>query len=87
MASDTVKCPRQAVTLVTWISAPEWLTIEEASELSGYDVEIIRRLIEDGAVESRREGGTWLVEKASLREFQESLLLVAQEARARGHGG
>ncbi len=64
----------QKVTLVTWAFAPEWLTIAQAMELSGYDVETVLWLVQDGALESRQEGETWLVEKASLWDFQDALL-------------
>ncbi len=67
---------RRTVTPVSWIAAPEWLTVQEACDLSGHDVETVQWLIRDGAVEARYEDGRWLIEKASLREFQEALLLV-----------
>jgi len=66
----------ERVTLVTWAFAPEWLTIAQAMELAGYDEETILWLVQDGALESRQEGETWLVEKASLWDFQEALLDV-----------
>jgi hypothetical protein len=67
----------RVATLVSWAFAPEWLTVEQASALSGHDLDILRWMIQDGAVDTRRDGGTWLIEKASLREFQESLLEVS----------
>ena len=67
---------RRIVTPVSWIAAPEWLTIQEACELSGHGVDTMRWLTQDGAVDTKREGDAWLVEKASLREFQEALLEV-----------
>jgi excisionase family DNA binding protein len=63
-------------TLVTWAFAPEWLTIEEACELSGHSLDTLHWLIEDGAVDTRHDGDGWLIEKASLREFQEVLAEV-----------
>jgi hypothetical protein len=66
------------VTLVSWAFAPEWLTVEEASALSGHDLSALDWLIKDGALDTRCEGDIWLIEKASLREFQEALLLVLQ---------
>jgi excisionase family DNA binding protein len=76
--SNTVEVfpvPR-VVTLVSWAFAPEWLTVQEASELSGHNTDTLHWLIQDGALDTRRMGDTWLVEKASLREFQEALLEV-----------
>jgi hypothetical protein len=40
-------------------------------------------MIQDGAVNTRREGDDWLIEKASLRDLQEALLLVSQLALER----
>jgi len=67
---------KRVVTPVSWVAAPEWLTVQEACELSGHDVDTLRWMIQDGAVDTRREGDTWLIEKAGLREFQEALLEV-----------
>jgi len=39
-------------------------------------VNTLHWLIQDGALDTRRVGDTWLVEKASLREFQEALLEI-----------
>jgi len=63
------------MTLVSWAFAPDWLTIEEASALSGHPPEVLEWLVQDGALDTGRDG---LIEKASLREFQETLLEVLQ---------
>jgi hypothetical protein len=60
---------QRIVTPVVWAFAPEWLTVREASELSGYDEATIRWLIQDGALDTKQG----LIEKASLREFREAL--------------
>jgi len=39
-------------------------------------VDTLHWLIHDGGVDAKRQGDTWLIEKASLREFQETLLEV-----------
>jgi hypothetical protein len=65
------------VTPVTWALAPKWLSIPEASHLSGLDVPLLRSLIEDGGVDARREGDDWVIEKQLLQEYQEALALVA----------
>ena len=61
---------------LAWIEAPEWLTPEEAAELSGHSLEAIQWLIDDDAVDLMESGNGWLIEKESLHEFQESLALV-----------
>lgn len=64
------------VTLVTWAFAPEWLTVEEASRLSGHSVSTIVWLAREGAIDIA-DDTELLIEKESLREFQESLLEIA----------
>jgi hypothetical protein len=64
------------VTPVTWLAAPEWLTVQQAVELSGHDEDTVKWLILDGGVEARQDGDTWLIGKASLHEYQETLALV-----------
>jgi len=65
--------PPRVITPVTWIEAPEWLTIEEACYLSGWDRDSMLEIIDEGGVDLNDEG---LIEKESLYEFQESLALV-----------
>ena len=67
--------PRVA-TMVDWAFAPDWLTVEQASSLSGHDEDTVKWLILDGGVDVRRDGDTWLIDKASLHEYQEALVLV-----------
>ena len=61
------------VTMVTWAFAPEWLSLEEAAQLSGHSEALLLELIQDGALEAEPGAGGWKIEKASLREFQEAL--------------
>ena len=78
------------VTPVTWLAAPDWLTPQQASELSGHDLDVIYWLVLDGAVDTKVDGDTHLIEKAGLHDFQESLLLVARwnsQSCARGRVG
>jgi len=44
----------------------EWLTVNEAAELSGYDPQHIRRLIRDGEIEARKFSIVWMVNRKSL---------------------
>jgi hypothetical protein len=63
----------RVITPVVWLEAPDWLTLEEASYLSGHDLDTVRWLANDGAFDLRDDG---LIDRASLREFQEALLEV-----------
>jgi len=73
---DKVSERPRIITPVVWLSAPDWLTIEQACYLSGHDLDTMRWMIEDGAVDTRIEGNTLLIEKRSLWEFQEALVEV-----------
>ncbi len=47
----------------------EWITTKEASELSGYHPEHMRRLIREGLVKARKFGIVWQVHRASLLAY------------------
>ena len=61
-------------TLVDWAFAPKWLSIEEASSLSGHDVDTLLEIIEVDGVDLDDEGR---IEKQSLWQFLEAEVLVA----------
>jgi hypothetical protein len=65
---------KRVITPVTWLAASDWLTPEEAAYLSGHSVAVIRWLMEDGAIETNDAG---LIDKTSLHDYQECLLLVS----------
>lgn len=52
------------------ISGGEWLTVQEASELSGYNPEHITRLIRQGKIEARKFSIVWQVNRDSLLAYQ-----------------
>jgi excisionase family DNA binding protein len=47
----------------------DWITTSEASQLSGYNAEYIRRLMRNGALASRRFGPLWQVSRKSLLAY------------------
>lgn len=47
----------------------DWLTTKEAAELSGYNVQYVRRLIRNGRVEARKFGPVWQVNRQSLTAY------------------
>jgi hypothetical protein len=57
-----------------WLAAPEWLTLEEATRLSGLDEETLQRLIVSGDLEVQENAGAVLIEKLSLSEWLDALL-------------
>ncbi len=49
----------------------EWLTVNEAAELSQYDPEHIRRLVREGEVKARKFSIVWMVDRESLLAYME----------------
>jgi hypothetical protein len=66
---------RQAceATIYDWLSAPTWLTVDEACKLSGYDRGVMLHIIDTRGVDLDDAG---LIEKQSLWDFQDALELV-----------
>jgi len=68
--------------LVDWAVAPEWVTPEHAAFLMGrgYDLAVIHELVSIGAFDLRdAPDGGYLIERASLREYQDALLIALSE--------
>ena len=60
----------------------DWLTAQEAANLSGYHLEHIRRLIRAGELDARKWGKiTWMVNRESLLAYMSEM---EQEGRKRG---
>ncbi len=49
--------------------APEWISTEEAAELSGYSVEYIRRIMRRKKVKAEKRGSMWWIDKASMEKY------------------
>jgi len=49
----------------------EWLTTFEASRISDYELDYIRKLIRAGKIEGRKWGQSWQVSRQSLLDFLE----------------
>jgi excisionase family DNA binding protein len=47
----------------------EWITTEDAAELSGYHIVYIRKLVREGKVEARKRGSMWWIDKASMETY------------------
>lgn len=58
---------------MTDFNPTEWITTVEAAELTGYSVQYIRRLIKKGRVSGKKWARDWLVKKASLLAYQETM--------------
>lgn len=74
---DAVGAMERLPSLVDWAFAPDWVTPEEAAFLMGrhYDVDVIHALLAMGAFDLKdTPDGGFLIERDSLREYQEALL-------------
>jgi hypothetical protein len=67
--------PPKITTPVTWLAAPEWLTPQQAADLTGHPLEHIRQIIEHGAVELKDSDQT-LIHRDSLHDYQLDLIEV-----------
>lgn len=43
-----------------------WLTVQEATKLSGYNADHLRELIRDGKINARKFSIVWMVDRESL---------------------
>ena len=58
---------------IDWATMPDWITAEEAAELSGYHVNYIRRLMRQHKVNGRKAGLMWWVGRDSMRAYLEKV--------------
>jgi len=59
----------------------EWLTTQEAAELSGYHIVTIRKLLNSGKLSGRKWGPVWQVSRQSLISYQ---ILMNEQGQKRG---
>ncbi len=46
-----------------------WITVDEAEKISGYDQNHIRMLARVGKVAGRKFGNTWMIDKNSILKY------------------
>jgi hypothetical protein len=63
-----VSPPNRIITVVDWATAPDWLTVSQACELSGYDRGFMLQVVEADGVDLNDKGR---IEKRSLFEWLE----------------
>jgi excisionase family DNA binding protein len=62
------------------MSAPEWITVGEAAQLSGYHLNYIRRLVRASKVKAeKRSGHDWWIDKASVQEYVKAMKSLGSE--------
>ena len=47
----------------------DWITTLDAAQITGYNVEQIRRLARTGKITSKKWGKEWMIDKTSLLEY------------------
>ena len=51
------------------VNLADYITADEAADISGYDVQHVRRLMRAHKIKGRKAGQVWLIERDSLREY------------------
>lgn len=57
----------------------EWLTVNEAAKLSGYNPEHITRLIREGKVNARKFSIVWMVDRKSLSIYLKKVQAMGEK--------
>ena len=71
------------VTLVSWAYAPDWLTVDQAAELTRLDADTLQEWISEGCIDARQDaGGQWAIRKHSLKDFLELLAETPMDQKA-----
>ena len=59
-----------------WADLPEWITVEEAAQQSGYHPEYVRRLARQGRIGASKKGRDWWVDRDVLRAYLEAMIAL-----------
>jgi excisionase family DNA binding protein len=59
----------------------DWMTTQEAANLSGYHPDHVRRLIRAGLITARKWGNAWMISRESLLSY---MVKVESEGARRG---
>lgn len=51
----------------------EYVSVEEASEITGYSLQYIRRLLRKDKIEAVKKGYMWWIELESLKKYKEEM--------------
>ncbi len=51
------------------MNGDDWITTQEAAELSGYHVNYLRKLIRRGDIRGRKVSIVWLIDRQSLLDY------------------
>ncbi len=68
---------------VDWANMPEWITVDEAADLSGYHPEYIRFLARKGKIGAEKKGRDWWISPERFRAY----LARVEALGAKKHAG
>ena len=57
----------------------DWLTVQEAAKLSGYNPEHVTRLIREGKVKARKFSIVWMVSRESLLAYMAKVQAMGEK--------
>ncbi len=57
----------------------DWITTDQASELSGYHVERVRELAREGRIEAKKWGRDWMISQGSLLKYIRAVQKLGQK--------
>jgi len=57
----------------------DWLTVNEAAKLSGYNPEHVTRLIREGKVKARKFSIVWMVSRESLLAYMAKVQAMGEK--------
>ena len=55
------------------IGGMEYVSVEEAAEITGYDPEYIRRLLRQKKINAEKKGTMWWIDVESLKEYKKQM--------------
>ena len=56
-------------TAIDWATMPDWISVTECSEQTGYHPDHLRRLLRSGKIKAVHKGNMWWVDRDSLRDY------------------
>jgi excisionase family DNA binding protein len=57
-----------------WADLPEWITVEEAAQQSGYHLEYVRRLARQDRIGASKKGRDWWVDRDLRKTYLERVV-------------
>jgi len=57
----------------------EWITTQEAAELTGYHVKYMRRLVKEGKIAGAKRGRDWWIDKQSVLAYMREMELLGTQ--------